>query len=204
MKQFWWEKWLASIGGSIFKCSGEMFQKCSSSSGRTLSIWHQHIFGQNLWQHILLKVTMRAFSRLWDSVTRAHDCRKCIFLLAATRLALPRVGPKSPSTPSTLSSLFSLCPFPTVGRVSQNPPIWVFIIRIPLFSCLSFLPIQNCSIPSKSTKCYPITTNPMKYQNNLTILKSIINSIQSWLIPSRQEVPATHLCEMGGGVGASK
>ena len=43
------------------------------------------------------------FSRLGDSVTRAHDCRKCIFLLPATRFALPGVGPPScPSTPPFL------------------------------------------------------------------------------------------------------
>ena len=37
-------------------------------------------------------------TRLWDSVTRAHDCRKCIFLLPATCSASPRVGEPRPRT----------------------------------------------------------------------------------------------------------
>ena len=50
-------------------------------------------------------------TRLWDSVTRAHDCRKCIFLLPATCSASPRVGEPRPRTHHPLD-FFTQLPSP--------------------------------------------------------------------------------------------
>ena len=119
------------------------------------------------------------FSRLWDCVTRAHDCRKCIFLLPATRLALPwegggYLGGGSVRYPGRLGHrprahqlLISTRPCHTAGRVSYN------IYYLVVFQMRIALPFQLSG---------EYKWAPFEYYENYVYNVNCANSVSNWYV----------------------